>query len=146
VRDHREGKLGSEGRGLATHRTGGKIAILIVDDVGDVSRGECELRHPNRVEDQAHAVALRAEHQGVSHARQPLNVIEHPQDRIVGEKQGVVPRIAGLQGQHRQEIRGHLSHRDAPADDLGRQLRLGQLLAILRLDGGDIDIGPDLEG
>ena len=105
LRDHRDGELRAFGRGLPPDRAGGKIPVLLADHVRNVARREVELRHPYRVQDQSHAIVLAPEDQGVAHAAEPFDVVEHVDDRVVGQIERIESRIAGTQRHDRQQIR-----------------------------------------
>ena len=110
-----------------------------------MSLGEAKLRHPGRVQDQAHRVILSAEDHGVSDAMQSFEIVDHVEERIVGDKDGVFRGIAGAKRDDRQQVRRHFLDRNALADNFGRQLGLRQLLAVLGLYLRDVHICPNLE-
>ena len=62
---------------------GWKVPILFADNVGNVGGREAELRHPGRVQDQAHRVILSAEDQCVSDATQSFEIIDYVEERVV---------------------------------------------------------------
>ena len=145
ARDHGEGQLGSLGCRLPPDRAGGKVAVLLVDDIRDIGRRDVELRHADRIKNEPHAVVLRAEHEGIAHSGQQLETVHHAEDGVIGQIELVVAGVIGVERDDGDEVRRQFFDRDPPADDLGRKLRLGQLLAVLRLDLRDVRVRADLE-
>ena len=143
--DHRDRQFGAFRRRFSPDRPGWKVPILFADDSGNVGGREAELRHPGRVQDQAHRVILSAEDHCVSDARQSFEIIDHVEERVVGDKDGIFRGIAGTERDDRQQVRRHFLDRNALADDFGRQLGLRQLLAVLGLYLRDVHIRPNLE-
>ena len=145
MRDHRDRQFGTSWRRFSPDRPSWKVPILFTDNIGNVGGREAELRHPDRVQDQAHRVILSAEDHRVSDATQSFEIIDHVEERIVGDKDGIFRGIAGTERDDRQQVGRHFLDRNALADNFGRQLGLRQLLAVLGLYLGDVHIRTNLE-
>ncbi len=78
-------------------------------------------------------------------AFQTADLVHQIDLRVVGEEQRIVAVVRGIQADGHQERARDLLHRDALALHFGRQARHGDADAILRLHGGDVRIGAQLE-
>jgi len=62
-------------------------------NVGNVGGRQAQLSHPDRIQDQTHGIVLRAKNQRVSHARQSFEVVQDPENRIIGQVDRIVRQI-----------------------------------------------------
>ena len=145
LRNHRNRQFCAFGGRLPPHHAGRKVPILLADNIRNVSRCKAQLRHPDRVQNQPHTIVLLSKHVGVAHAFEPFDIVDHSENGIVGEKDGVVSRIAGAKGNDRQQVRRYFLHANTLADDFRRQLRFCQLFTVLSLNLRDIHVRSDLE-
>ncbi len=143
--DHRDRQFGAFRRRFSPDCPSGKVSILFTDDIGNVGGREAELRHLGRVQDQAHRIILSTENHRVSDATYSFEIIDHVEERVVGDKDGIFRGVAGTERDDRQQVRRHFFDRNTLADDFRRQLRLRQLLAVLGLYLRDVHVRPDLE-
>jgi hypothetical protein len=118
---------------------------LFADNIGNVGGREAELRHPGRVQDQAHRVILSAEDYCVSDATQSFEIIDYVEERVVGDEDRIFRGVAGTERDDRQQVRRHFLDRNALTDNFGRQLGLRQFLAVLGLYLSNVHVRPNFE-
>ena len=143
--DHRDRQFGAFRRRFPPNCPGWKVSILFADDTGNVGGREAELCHPGRVQDQAHRIILPAEHHCISDATYSFEIIDHVEERVIGDENSIFRRVAGTERDDRQQVRRHFLDRNALTDNFGRQLGLRQFLAVLGLYLSDVHIRPNLE-
>ena len=122
------------------------LHVLLAHGRDHVGRGEAELRQPLGIEPDAHRVAPLAEDDDLADARQPLERVDHVDQRVVREEERVARAVRREQVRHQRELRRLLAHRDAEAPHLLRQPRLGHRHAVVHVDGGDVGVAAELEG
>jgi hypothetical protein len=133
-------------RGLGPRHPGCQLDVLVPHRSDHVRRGEVELREALRVEPDPHRVAPLAEDPHVSHAGHPLQLVEHVDQRVVGEEEGVPRAIRRDQVHHQGEVRRALSHRDSEAAHLLREARLRHRDPVLHVHRRDVGVLTQLEG
>src|SRR5256885_1163394 len=82
--------------------------------------------------------SARAEDAHLPYARHPAQRIIEIEQRVVAEKHGVVAAPGRGERDHLEKVAGGLAHRDAIADDFGRELVLRDGDAVLHFDLVDV--------
>ncbi len=121
------------------------LPVLRLDGRADVGRGDAELGHLVRVHPHAHGVNLVRAEARFAHAFEIADLVHQVDLRVVGEEQRIVAVVAGNQADGEQEGARYLLHGHALLLHLRRQPRHGDAHAVLRLHGGDVRVGAQLE-
>ena len=133
-------------RRLLPDRAGGDLDILLADGVDDVAGGETARGGFVRVDPDAHGVFAPAEDLHLPDPGEAGELVLHVQGRVVPQVDLVIAIIRGEKVDDEGHVGRGLHRRHAEAAHLLGQLRQDLGDAVLHLDLGEVEVGPDLEG
>jgi len=133
-------------RRLLAELAGGHLDVLLGNGVDHVLGGQVVGLDLVRVEPDAHAVLVGAVDVAGAHARYARDFVAHAQVGVVGDEQVVEGAVRRLHGDGQEHGRGFFLHRDALALHFRRQAGQALVDPVLDQDGGDIQVGADVEG
>ena len=133
------------GRGRLPDRARGHLLVLLAQHADHVLRVDPELRQLGGQQPDAHRVAPLTELRHLADAGQALEPIRDVDPGVVAEEEIVARAVGRDQVDDQREVGRLLRHAHALALHLLRELRLGDLHAVLDVDGGDVQVVADLE-
>ncbi len=126
-------------------RAGGELPVLRADRVRHVRRPQPELRQLVRVQPHPHRVVLLPEELRLSHARHPLQFVDHLPLRVGAEEQVVVAARRRAERDDAQQRARRLGHLHPRALRLRRQGAGHGLHPVADVDRRLVRVGADVE-
>jgi len=139
------GELLPRRHGLGTDLASGIDGVLRVDRVDNLVDRHAQLGQRVRLDPEPHRILARAENLHLPNARNTRHRIIDVDERIIGEKLGVVGTLGRIEREQRQGVVGGFADRYAEIAHICRQLRLRLQITHLRQNLGGIGDCAHLE-
>ena len=136
--DDRQCQFGRAVAGLLAHTTGCIESVLLRDGRAHIRNRHPLLRQAIRVQPDPHRIVFGAEAEDIARAWHALELIDNVGRRVVRQVDLVEARVIALQRHDHQQVGRGLRHNDALSRGLLRQLRFGQLDAVLNVHRGKV--------
>ena len=128
------------GDGLLSQHACGRLAVLVFQGFLHVLHGEPEAGQAGRVDPYLHGVVAAAYVGHAPHSGYSAQQVEHVERGEVAKVDFVELGVVRGEADRHELAGGLLLYLDAVLHDFGRQARLGQLYAVLYLDGREVGV------
>ena len=132
--------------GRSTHGPQGSLEVLLTHRVDHVLRGDAQGGHLLRLDPDAHRVIEGAELVGLTDPRHPCQLVLDVDGGKVGEEEGALAVVRGIDVDHQQQVGGLGLDRHPQVLDLGGQQGQGLGDPVLGVDLGDVRVRAHGEG